>query len=752
MARVRFVGRRSRVEPSQPTTEALHSARWWLSIVLSSLNILWSVFSAARMWQEFTAAELLLITASVVLLLVAVVTRSDRTLPLVVVSYAALILCVFIGPEGQSPWLAMPNLVGNAAYIAIMLLPVRWGWLMAPAAAVLFAVIWQVDASDVVMWVPTDALGWIAVLQVAWACVALSWTWRRMVADARSGDTDYQPLMDRTRLSVAARQSHESWRAAAVRLHESVLNTIRYVLTAPVLDRPALASLMSKGESAPLPRAPQQRLSLGGAVSAAIQRAGLPSDVRTDVDVVDAYLDPDVFEVLQDVFVELLRNSSEHGRAKSIRISATMGAERTMVAEVADDGVGIPSGATAGFGISGVVEEGLTRIGAEWTWVPGVRGACLRITVPLASNAAGMILHRSQFDYARIAVSAVLAGQMTIGVLWFLLVVRTAGPTASTAALCGLVATVASILVLIRHRRISAWSTLGVAALASMYPLLMALSLHGCTDANIAAAAFNISGYATVVVAIWSHRWPAVAAVVMWACAGGFLIVGLDAGCRTPFILAETNSIVTVPVLIIASHFAAKALRRAQEKTFQAELVEGAEAARAQTTRLFAERLDSAVNEGRRVLGAIAEGSVGESEGKSALVMVDSRIRMLMQVEPDRAGAMTLLAGNVIDAALRSGATVNVRSLAGSTDRSPLPASLGPVLCALVTHEANTELVVQVFSDGTSDYLSITLQRVPDRIRRDLQEAVRGSRLTVDVVTPEPDMSAVMIARPVSDR
>ncbi len=729
-------------------TAVLGSTRWWLSIALPSLSITWTIVNAARVWGDLTGLEQALIVSSAVALVTAIVARDDRALALVVLAYLLLVACAFIGPPDQVPWLVMPNLVGNAAYIAIMLAPRRIGFVFPFIAAAIFAAILSRRPSDVIMWAPTDATGWIVVGQVFWACGALWWTWNRLVDDAADGDAAFHSTRERIRSSIEARERDEAWRSAAVRVHESILNTIRYVLTADRIDRSGLIRLLQHSEaSEPLPAELVQRTMLVSIFTEAIDRALLPPNVRVEAQALPIGLDGPSRMAVLEALVELLRNSAAHGHALTVHIRARRQGNGPLVIEVTDDGDGMSSAARRGFGLDRVVGDGLASVGARWDLVSTGAGTKTTITVPLGLAHVTPGFTRRESDYARIAVSAVLAGTITIGIAWFIVVAASDTSRSGLAAILGVLGVVGALAVFARHQRVSGLATVAVASLSVGATVLLALGISGCASVEVSSAVLNTTGFAVVLVAVWGTTSAGVLSVAAWSLSAVLLMSRLDDGCRAPAVLAVTNSLVTVPVLLLTSYFAARVLRRAQQRTFEAEIQEAGETARALASRLFAERLSTSVAEAGAVLELISSGSADELGARRSLLVLDARIRMLMQCEPGQDGAIMRLAGRMIDVAVHAGVVVNVRSLSGSKDDSALPQCLEDALLSLLEGIPGATVVVQAFYDDEHDYLSVTLDDMPSGLGDRLADCVAGTTTAVDVVDNQIGPAVILVSR-----
>ena len=82
------------------------------------------------------------------------------------------------------------------------------------------------------------------------------------------------------------------------------------------------------------------------------------------------------------VVEQCLLNSAMHGDAEHCTIDIGY-AGPDIIVTVTDDGVGMPSGATSGFGTT-LIDTWCRVLGAQWTRVPGVPGTVVELRVPKA--------------------------------------------------------------------------------------------------------------------------------------------------------------------------------------------------------------------------------------------------------------------------------------------------------------------------------------------------------------------------------
>ena len=94
---------------------------------------------------------------------------------------------------------------------------------------------------------------------------------------------------------------------------------------------------------------------------------------------------PDLVRIVQ----EAINNVMNHAKATTIRLTTAREGEDAVVVTVADDGVGMPAGASEGRGLRNIRSRG-ARLGGTVEWCAGAEGGTeLRLRIPLAEPGAG---------------------------------------------------------------------------------------------------------------------------------------------------------------------------------------------------------------------------------------------------------------------------------------------------------------------------------------------------------------------------
>jgi hypothetical protein len=247
---------------------------------------------------------------------------------------------------------------------------------------------------------------------------------------------------------------------------------------------------------------------------------------------------------------------------------------------------------------------------------------------------------------------------------------------------------------------------IGLIMVPALVPWFLDSAEYGCAEVPYIAAALKISGFAMIAVAVWTGVVPGAVGLLTWAIGGFIATLHTPEVCRDSMTLALANSLF-FPVALVTAYLGVRAYQQAAEKVNAARLNELLEVGRATAAADLNLGLSNAVDEGLMLLTGIAEGLPVDSAMRVRLESVDARIRSGVQVDALVAGGFDSLAVRVVHAASAGGASVSVRALSGSEDRRPIPTEMEEILPWLLA--TGGETVIQVFTDGVTDYLSLVV-------------------------------------------
>jgi hypothetical protein len=135
--------------------------------------------------------------------------------------------------------------------------------------------------------------------------------------------------------------------------------------------------------------------------------------------------------------------------------------------------------------------------------------------------------------------------------------------------------------------------------------------------------------------------------------------------------------------------------------------------------------LPEVLDECATVIGQIAATGAFDDETRLRLSILDSRLRVRMQVDPQSDGAFAVWAMEIVEGLGQRGCVALVSGINASSDQRAIP---GPVRLTVdrVLALAGDSASVRVLTDGVEDYLSLSFSPL---VSAELIEAVRSTGL-----------------------
>ena len=229
---------------SRPEWEALLLTRRLLFVIGVSLFYVVTMIVTFLVWGKLTSGEHLLVLLSL-LLFIAGLTLSKRKygMWLFIPALLSIAACALIYPTSGPRWIAGVLLVSYVSYLGALLCS-RWVGLMSlvigPALLVL---LWWQRPTNVIPGGLALADGSLAVIQVVTATAMIWWAWNSLRNEADRTDSDLAVLDALTAQSMLVTERAAMWRLTGTRLHESLLNSLRYLIASPTIDREVLRGL-----------------------------------------------------------------------------------------------------------------------------------------------------------------------------------------------------------------------------------------------------------------------------------------------------------------------------------------------------------------------------------------------------------------------------------------------------------------------------------------------------------------------------
>ena len=231
---------------------ALLSTRRWLMVLGTLVWTIPTLLFARYQWGNLSSSEHGLIGLAVLALSIGILFGSRRNfLWFFPLGQACFLLCAFVAPQTSPNWLPLATLASWFAYFLIALSSRNIGRFFIPIGAVVVIAAWSRRPSIVIPG-PLEVLdGWVVFAQTIAAGVGLWWAWNLLVDEAHLNDERVERVEIETSRLIKLHERAVIWRAAAKRIHESVLNTLNYVLTTSSIDRARLADEIQREVAEP---------------------------------------------------------------------------------------------------------------------------------------------------------------------------------------------------------------------------------------------------------------------------------------------------------------------------------------------------------------------------------------------------------------------------------------------------------------------------------------------------------------------
>lgn len=229
---------------SRPEWEALVLTRRLLFVIGVSLFYVVTMVVTFLGWGKLTPGEHLLVLLSL-LLFIAGLTLSKRKygMWLFIPALLSIAACALLYPTSGPRWIAGVLLVSYLSYVCA-LLSSRWmGLVSLVIGPVLLFVLWWQRPTNVIAGGLALADGSLAIIQLVTATAMIWWAWNSLRSEADRTDADLAVLDALTAQSMLVTERAAMWRLTGSRLHESLLNSLRYLIASPTIDREVLRDL-----------------------------------------------------------------------------------------------------------------------------------------------------------------------------------------------------------------------------------------------------------------------------------------------------------------------------------------------------------------------------------------------------------------------------------------------------------------------------------------------------------------------------
>jgi hypothetical protein len=221
-------------------TALIQTRRWVFALGIGSAYAI-SVSIGLAGWEQLSSIEHVLLMTSVPFFVAGMVLiRSGSYLWLFAPALGSLLMCAILVPLSHPQWIAAVLLTSYLAYTWVALTS-RWvGLLGVVLGPVVLAAVWWQRPTNVIPGGLILADGSLALIQLAAATAMLWWAWNSLRVEADRSDAGLADLDSRTTQAMLVTARAAMWRLAQSRLHASVLNSIRYLLSSARVDREIL--------------------------------------------------------------------------------------------------------------------------------------------------------------------------------------------------------------------------------------------------------------------------------------------------------------------------------------------------------------------------------------------------------------------------------------------------------------------------------------------------------------------------------
>ena len=728
-------------------SDALYATRRALMQVMVLVPVALQVIIGGTNFESLSTLSRTAVVATVLIAGIGLAASgSESGLRLLSLTYVPLLALPVLEPTSNPPWLATTTHAAYAALMLVLLLPRVIGLVAPLLAGIYLTWVWSFEPQNMFPGGLAVAGGWIQILQTSNIAFTMWLFWHPLRHRAALRDQRSRARVDVMERAEVVRQRSVLWRQAAVGLHESLLNSIRYVMRADRIDGLRLRTQLSSEAEAPEPE-PLADASLRQVIDALLLDAktwGIEANVG---ELPNVRFSSAVFDALRAAIGELVRNAVVHGGATSFEGRFTI-ENGQLVSSIRSNQVTPATIPTAtGIGTSLVLQDMLPEVGGTWAMHPDGFGFEIRVPVD-----AGRRRPFRPFDDGRLLISTPIAGTTVVGVGYFWLLLAE-NRYQALAGLLGIAGVVLVVLVIVRQRRLDVLQALFVMALPAAVPWLVQRDANFCEDIQLLAPAINIAGFTIVAVSLWSPSWAGVIGYWVWGIGTLTMLPGVSAECASSLSLPLSNVMFVLPIIVFATYQSVRAYDRSRNTMTRIRDGEVRARARAAVTNEIDRTLRDEITRARSILFDLAGGAEFTPEMRRDLALLDARIRAALQVRPDEAGILARTAAFFIAEATSKGIVVRVRSLADSRDMRPIPLPLYQALLKALLDSDDAEPSVQVFTDGQREYLTLHVSEAglaAAQLRPGSRLELDDFTLDVDELDGESPMVAIVASRALS--
>ena len=517
--------------------------------------------------------------------------------------------------------------------------------------------------------------------------------WRKMLANAGISDQRVQALMEKLEKLQKSQEKQKNWRQLVVRIHETTLNTLRSLIAMREVAietlKDELKATVKKNQSS-ISNAQETRAgSVISAIRSGIDSANYEKKIKIISKGVNLHLESDIFDVVERIVRESLRNAITHGQANFVEVhwrtvsepQRTIGERERgiLFLEISDDGELRTQSTQVGIGTHLVMASSVEQLGGKFELMEDSgRGRVIRVELPTSISSdryeLELVKPTSAIQLGKYMALLTLFGPAMTGIIFFPMM-GIWWPGQLLTQILGFVAQLTLFYIsFVKMKRMGWLASISLAILLLLSLQLINVGPLTCTSAQPIQWIFNITVYGLFIIML-GGKWQvtAVSYPIFLFMARDFSPL-VPNSCNFIFAFPLINTLMSFLFVWIVFYVVYKSL----------ETVENSQLKRIGETTDLIESLEGRDRAYQRVLELDERAqdlfiTLSEKSGKLqdedvlSLRKLDSELRAQLQIEPTISSGLTVLASDFISKALDSNRWLEVKSIHGDEDERPIP-------------------------------------------------------------------------------
>lgn len=625
---------------------------------------------------------------------------------LLIAAMAASIPWQLAFPDGMSEYSSIDDIVIFACISAVMLTNKWVGLCFALLGGVVTIWIWEFGPSYVVAVSHFIGEGIESEVQIVSALVLAWWAWDVLRKEANANDRLFEAIVSDTQRVIQVSALARTRREVSTILHESLLNTIRYVFTTPAVNVELLGREIERTDALLVEEPEFEEFSIAALETTVIDDAPTKNLVHFEAPGDEIQLSAEVFRALRAAIGEAVRNAVTHGYATRVDVLVTVDGTRLQV-EVSDNGRGVGANGREGFGLRYAITENIASVSGETTINTDFS---LSMSVPISvteRSALTLAATGDAFAKARLVVTAALSGLAIGGLFYTADLVVNFVPAEWFAAMVSVPAFLVPVFVVLRRQSLAPWLGLVLSLFAAAVPALLVSDSIECIEALSLVGLMSATSASVVTIVLWTRRGFAAISIPIWMVSAAWMLSSVAPQCQQNTTASALYVVAAAPVLLIFGYFLMRGFNRANAASLKAAQQQREERAQLRAAEVVEAEYSELVSQAQETLRSVVdEGYLSES-ARLRLEQLEAKIRAAIQVDPDSSSGMALLAHDTVNRFVNRGLRVRARAFVDSGDRRPVSEEVRGAMRAITGGINGGELEVQLITDGDTDILTM---------------------------------------------